>query len=90
MNFELSTQIFCGIVLFLIALVMLGLAVMFRNAEQDPTTKQVTQEEVDRKLQEAVQPMRDKDLRAATEEWMEDNWPCAQDVINDYRDDEDG
>ena len=81
MTFDLGTQIFCWLVLFLVSLLFIVLAIAFRRAPLDPNEEQMSQAEFDRRMQELVKP-----IAEANKAMGKDKWQARMDGMEDDSD----
>ena len=78
---EVAIWIIAALIFFLLAAGVLIFLVGVKQAPRDDGA--MTQKEFNRRVQKSTRPMRDGDLRMATEEWIDDNWDDA-DSVGEY------
>ena len=61
------------------AVVLIVALAIFKKTARNAQRISDDAEEFERQVQKALQPLRDGNIRMATEEWMEDSWPVGGD-----------
>ena len=61
------------------AVVLIVALAIFKKTARNAQRISDDAEEFERQVKKALQPLRDGNIRMATEEWMEDSWPVGGD-----------